>query len=75
MGANWRSARPTPGPARSTLFSPRARIPDPTSWYVSGYSEDVIVRYGVAGPDVALVRKPYSPDLLAAKVREVLGLE
>jgi len=40
--------------------------------FTSGYTADVIGDRGVLGPDMALLRKPFSPDELAAKVREVL---
>jgi PAS domain S-box-containing protein len=41
--------------------------------FTSGYTADVIGDRGVLGPDMALLRKPFSPDELAAKVREVLA--
>jgi CheY-like chemotaxis protein len=41
--------------------------------FTSGYPRDVIADRGVVDRDVAYLAKPYSPDELAAKVREVLG--
>jgi CheY-like chemotaxis protein len=40
--------------------------------YLSGYSADPAVRHGLAGPGLALLQKPFTPTLLARKVREVL---
>jgi PAS domain S-box-containing protein len=39
---------------------------------MSGYPEDVISFRGIVEPDVAYLLKPFSPDSLAAKVRDVL---
>ncbi len=41
--------------------------------YMSGYSDDLVARRGVLDPGVAYLPKPFTPDTLAAKVREVLG--
>jgi PAS domain S-box-containing protein len=41
--------------------------------FTSGYPRDVIADRGVVDRDVAYLAKPYSPEELAAKVREVLG--
>jgi CheY-like chemotaxis protein len=41
--------------------------------FTSGYPRDVIAERGVVDRDVAYIAKPYSPQDLAAKVREVLG--
>jgi PAS domain S-box-containing protein len=40
--------------------------------YMSGYTESVFVRGGVARGEMALLHKPFSPDKLAHKVRSVL---
>jgi CheY-like chemotaxis protein len=40
--------------------------------YMSGYTDDVLVRTGALGPGMAFLQKPLRPDILAAKVRETL---
>ena len=39
---------------------------------MSGYTDDSIVRHGIASSDIAFLMKPLTPDALARKVREVL---
>ena len=41
--------------------------------YVSGYKDDAIVHHGVLEPGLAFLEKPFSPKMLARKVREVLA--
>jgi len=41
--------------------------------FISGYTADVIADRGVLGPGVAFLHKPFTPNALAEKVREVLG--
>jgi PAS domain S-box-containing protein len=40
--------------------------------YVSGYTDDAIVRHRVLGSGLAFLQKPFTRDTLARKVREVL---
>ena len=41
--------------------------------FMSGYNADVIARNGILDARFAFVRKPFTRDELAAKIREVLG--
>ncbi len=41
--------------------------------FTSGHPRNVIASSGVLDPDVAFIAKPYSPEELAAKLREVLS--
>jgi PAS domain S-box-containing protein len=41
--------------------------------YVSGYTENAIVRKGILEPGLAFLPKPYSPRQLAKKIRETLA--
>ena len=40
--------------------------------FVSGYMDDAIIRHGLMMASTAFLQKPFSPDVLAQKVREVL---
>jgi len=58
------------GPAvaeRLTASHPAMRV-----LYMSGYAGDAIAQHGVLDPDKTLLQKPFTPDTLARKVREVL---
>jgi len=43
--------------------------------YMSGYTDDTIVRHGVLEAGVPFLQKPFAPEVLAQKVRVVLDAE
>jgi CheY-like chemotaxis protein len=42
--------------------------------YVSGFTSHLATRLGTVGGRAAFLQKPFTPDLLARKVREILDL-
>jgi hypothetical protein len=47
--------------------------PDIKVLYMSGYTDDAVVRHGVLNHDVPFIQKPFSPMAFRKKVREVLS--
>jgi hypothetical protein len=40
--------------------------------FTSGYTENAIVHHGHVDQEINFIQKPYRPDILAYKVREIL---
>jgi PAS domain S-box-containing protein len=49
-----------------------ANRPDLRVLYMSGYTDDAIVRHGILEPGLAFVQKPFAADSLLRKIRGVL---
>jgi len=47
-------------------------LPDLKVLFVSGYTDDAIVHHGILDPGTAFLQKPFTPQTLARKVREVI---
>ncbi|MGV3708796.1 MAG: PAS domain S-box protein [Gemmatimonas sp.] len=57
---------------RQFAESLRRSRPDFRLLFISGYTDDAVVRHGIVMADEAFLQKPFSPNALARKVREVL---
>jgi CheY-like chemotaxis protein len=53
--------------SRLTVMRPSIKV-----LYLSGYTKEEVTRHGVLEPGTAFLQKPFTPDALARKVREVL---
>lgn len=50
----------------------QARQPDLPVIYMSGYTEDAVIKHGVLNSKVNFLQKPFKPEALVAKVKAVL---
>jgi len=58
---------------RELAKSLEGRLPGIKALYMSGYTDDAIVRHGVLDPGIPFLQKPFTPERLLRKVREVLA--
>jgi len=50
-----------------------ASHPKTNTPFTSAYTENAVVHQGMLNPGVALLQEPFTPSVLALKVREVLN--
>ena len=63
-----------PGMSGRELMRRLAEVrPNVKVLYMSGYSDEAVERHGVLDPGTAFMQKPFTPSVLARRVREVLG--
>jgi CheY-like chemotaxis protein len=63
-----------PGMSGGDLASRVASIrPGTKVLFISGYTDDTVVRHGVLESEIAFLQKPFAPEALARKVKEVLA--
>jgi two-component system cell cycle sensor histidine kinase/response regulator CckA len=48
------------------------RRPAVRALFMSGYTDHAVVRDGLMEADVAFIQKPYTPDVLTRKIRDIL---
>jgi two-component system, cell cycle sensor histidine kinase and response regulator CckA len=62
-----------PGLSGRALAEQLARLrPEMKVLYTSGYADNAVVQHGILEPGIAYLQKPFTPETLARRVREVL---
>jgi PAS domain S-box-containing protein len=51
----------------------KARHPQLKVLFMSGYTDDVVVRHGLLAAEIEFLPKPFSPNMLVSRVRQTLG--
>jgi len=51
----------------------RAILPDTKVLFMTGHAEELVSRQGLLEPGMEYLRKPFTPEMLAQKVRKLLG--
>ena len=51
----------------------RASMPNVSVLYMSGYTDDAIIRHNLLETGASFLQKPFTPTTLARKIREVLN--
>ncbi len=57
---------------RQLAVKMREARPECLILFLSGYTDDAVIRHGILEAEFAFLQKPYTPSLLASKVRSVL---
>lgn len=57
---------------RQVVDRVRASYPTPSVLFISGYTDDAMVRHGIAEADTPFLQKPFTMSDLTRKVRQVL---
>lgn len=60
---------------RQLIEQIRNRLPDAKVLFMSGYTEDAIVRHGILSSEAEFLQKPFTAVALKSKVREILDLK
>jgi len=53
---------------RLTALRPEMKV-----LYMSGYTDDAVVRHGVATEGISFIQKPFLPTMLLEKINTILG--
>ncbi|MCB0306235.1 MAG: response regulator, partial [Calditrichaeota bacterium] len=52
-----------------------AERPDLKVLYMSGYAPGAIFNQGLLNPEDALIQKPFTPEMLAKRIRKLLSVD